>query len=266
MAMIFGLLIAAMGFSHADDDTANQPPSSKSLSTTSNSLAIQTPAHHLFDGVLHDHVIGGEVDYPGIAKDKRFNTYLEQLQKADLDSLSSKQQQLAFWINTYNALVIKAILDGGSPATFFGRVSFFKLTHHDIGGRRITLHELEHRILIPLQEPRIHFAIVCASRSCPQLRSEAFTATKVEEQLEQNAQSFINDTSRNRFDHKKRLVLISKIFDWFEKDFKKHSGSVQHYLARYVQNSDITQGLSNNSYQTKFLEYDWRLNGTPPEG
>ncbi|MEN8128678.1 MAG: DUF547 domain-containing protein [Pseudomonadota bacterium] len=265
MAIIFGLLIGAMGFSHAGDDTASRPPGSMPLAAASNTLATQTPAHHLFDGVLHNHVIDGEVNYPGIAEDKRFNRYLKQLRKTDLSSLTTKQQQLAFWINAYNALVINAILDGGSPATFFGRISFFKLTHHDIGGQRITLHDLEHRILIPLHEPRIHFAIVCASRSCPQLRSEAFTPAKVDEQLEQNAQIFINDTSRNRFDHKSRLALISKIFDWFEEDFKKHSGSVQHYLARYVQNSDITHGLANNSYQIGFLEYDWRLNGIPPQ-
>lgn len=223
-------------------------------------------SHQAFDQVLRIHVVDGIVDYPAIAVDPHFTDYINQLSHANLDQLTMHKEELAFWINAYNALVIKGILDGYSPSTFFGRVRFFKMQKYKVGGAEVDLYYLEHGILIPLKDSRIHFTIVCASSSCPKLRSEAFSIDLLEMQLEQNAKEFINDSTRNRFDREQKVAYLSKIFDWFESDFKRDAGSVQAYLARYVDDPKLAQELESGLYRVKFLDYDWRLNGTPPNG
>jgi len=126
---------------------------------------------------------------------------------------------------------------------------------------------VERAILIPeFREPRIHFAIVCASRSCPKLRSWAFTADKLDQQLDDSARLFINDPSRNVFDRRQKIAHLSKIFDWFTEDFISHSGSLTKYVAQYVEDPVLAQELAQDTYQVEFLEYDWNLNGIPPQG
>ena len=180
-------------------------------------------------------------------------------------ALASSEEQLAFWINTYNALAIKGIIDGGSPSSFFGRIGYFKTTTYEAGGKTISLYDLERDVIIPLGEPRIHFAIVCASFSCPMLRSEAYTAEHLDEQLELNARRFINDPTRNRFDRGSKVAHLSKIFDWFPEDFEKHSGTVLGYVANYVDDPELAKELRDGGYKIKYLKYDWSLNGVAPE-
>ena len=227
--------------------------------TTRSTQSLAQP----FDDVLYSHVTDGQVNYPSIAADPRFNTYLEQLKQTDAETLPSRADKLAFWINAYNALAIQGILDGYSPSTFFGKVRFFYNNKYMAGGKYTNLYDLEHKILIPLQEPRIHFSIVCASQSCPKLRSEAYTVERLEQQLEDNARQFINDMERNRFDRKKKTAYLSKIFDWFEEDFSAHSGSVLKYAAHYVKDPELARELEAGGYIVKYLTYDWSLNGTP---
>lgn len=217
------------------------------------------------DKVLSAHVANGRVDYPAIVDSPDFSEYLTELEQADLDELEDTSRQLVFWINAYNALAIKGILDGNSPSSFFGRVAFFKTTDHEVGGDEINLYDLERDVLIPLGEPRIHFAIVCASHSCPKLRSEAYTIEGLETQLEEQTRQFINDTSRNRFDRDEKVAYVSKIFDWFDDDFEEHAGSIQKYVARYVDDPRLAEELAAEEYEVEFLDYDWSLNGTPPK-
>ncbi len=229
-------------------------------------LMESTFSHQALDEVLHAHVSDGKVNYKAIQKDERFSQYIEQLKQTLPAINTSETEQLAFWINGYNALAVKGILDGKSPSTFFGRIGYFKTTDYNVGGELINLYDLEREILIPLGEPRIHFAIVCASVSCPKLRSEAYSAELLEQQLEANTRSFINDPTRNRFDRKKKIAYLSKIFDWFNEDFEKHSGSVQQYIAKYVNDPELALELRELRYKIKYLKYDWRLNGVPPQG
>jgi len=144
-----------------------------------------------------------------------------------------------------------------------GRLRYFKLQDWALDGRRISLEDLEQRVLRPLREPRIHFAIVCASRSCPVLRPEAYTAAKLEAQLDDQARTFVNDPSRNRFDKGTKTAHLSEIFKWFDEDFRG-AGSVQRYLARYVADPDVARDLANDAYTIAWIDYDWALNGTPP--
>ena len=230
------------------------------LSAGGSNAAYETDSiHGLFDQVLSQHVKNGRVDYKSIESDPRFTQYLNSISVSEPDKFLSREEKLAFWINAYNALAIRGIIDGRSPSSFFGRIGYFKLANYIAGNRQINLYDLEREILVPLGEPRIHFAIVCASVSCPPLRSEAYVASQLEQQLEANASTFINNPSKNRFDGD--TVYISKIFDWFQKDFSTHSGSVQKYLAQYVEDPDFMQKLAAEALKIRHLAYNWHLNG-----
>ena len=226
------------------------------------SATANTP-DDLFDGILRDHVNQGVVDYPAISQDKRFQEYLNYLAVTDPKTFDSREEKLTFWINAYNALSIKGILDGLSPNSFFGRISFFKTTDYPLAGRGIDLYELERDIIIPFGEPRIHFAIVCASASCPTLKSEVYRAETLDKQLEDATIQFMNNTDKNQFDAKLRIARLSMIFDWFDKDFEKHAGSVARYVKTYISDAEAIRVLSAKDVYIRHLDYDWSLNGIP---
>ena len=222
-------------------------------------------SHRTFEALLQAHVRDGIVDYPALASDPRLEAYLQQLNRLDPTALPTRHDRLAFWINAYNAFAIKGILDGYSPMTLYGRYRYFIARKYRIGGERINLYDLERRVLISdFHEPRIHFAIVCASRSCPKLQ-RAFTPEQLDAQLSQAATDFINDPSRNRFDRQRKVAELSMIFKWFERDFESAGGSLQAYVGRYVTDAQLAADLANSSYTLAFLEYDWSLNGVEVE-
>ncbi len=222
-------------------------------------------SHKVFGEVLGAHVKDGVVYYPGIQTDDRLPIYLAKLDRVDPHALATRSERLAFWINAYNAFAIKGIVDQYSPMSWWGRYRYFIGRDYPVGGQRINLYDLERKVLIPyFREPRIHFAIVCASTSCPRLQSRAFTAAELEGLLEQGAKAFINDPTRNRFDREEQIAYLSKIFDWFEEDFVAHSGSLLNYVKRYLADPELVDELETTTYSVRFLEYDWGLNGPPP--
>ena len=130
----------------------------------------------------------------------------------------------------------------------------------------MNLYNLEREILIAqFHEPRMHFAIVCASASCPKLQPWAYEGLQLDQQLHQVTSEFINDPSRNRFDQSKKVVSLSMIFKWFAKDFEARSGSVLNFVRDYVQDASLKQDLSAADYTVEFLDYDWSLNGPAPQ-
>jgi len=224
-------------------------------------------SHQTFDEVLRAHVQDGAVDYQGVAKDARFASYLDQLNRIDPNALPGRRHRLAFWINAYNAFAIEGILDGYSPLTRVGQWRYFIGKQYRVGGESINLYDLEKQLLIPdFREPRIHFAIVCASQSCPKLRSDAFTADWLDAQLEENARTFVNDPTKNRFDRENRVAYLSKIFEWFEPDFRAHGESLLNYVRRYLNDPELAADLATQPYRIEFLDYDWHLNGVPYAG
>ncbi len=218
--------------------------------------------HTLFDSVLKAHVKDGQVNYPGVAADKSFAHYVEQLAKAP--ATSTKNDVLVLYMNAYNALAMKGILEGKSPSNTFTRHLFFKSAKYPLAGGETNLHSIEHEILRKLDEPRIHFSIVCVSSSCPKIRNDAYTTAKLEGQLDENTRGFINDPIRNRCHKKEKVAYLSQLFNWFAMDFEKNAGSVQKFIAKYASDPEVAEDLATDGYTIKFLDYDWSLNGTPP--
>ena len=224
----------------------------------------QTPDTAGFDQLLRDNVRNGVVNYPAFQGNAAFRKYVEDLGKPA--KLASKEETLAYYINAYNALAIAGILDGLSPSSLLGRARYFKYKEWPLNGQSITLYDLEHKVIRPLSEPRIHFAIICASKSCPFLRSEAYTAARLDAQLDEQARQFVNDPFRNRFDVASRTANLSEIFKWFDEDFRGPAGSPQKYIARYAKDPEAAKLLAGDGFKVEWIDYDWSLNGTPPKG
>jgi hypothetical protein len=213
------------------------------------------------DAVFLRNVRNGFVDYDGIRADPAFGRYLSGLASARESDLGTPENRLAFLVNAYNALAIQGILDGYSPSTWFGRNTYFKRREYGLLGGKTTLEQLEHDLILPLGEPRVHFATVCASLSCPRLASQAYDPATLDSQLEDAARSFANDPTRNRYDVKRRIAFLSSIFDWYEDDFIRAAGSTQKYLARYVSDPAAAALLAEDGFDVRFVDYDWDLNG-----
>ncbi len=228
--------------------------------------------HSLYNEVLKRHVKDGKVDYKSLKSDKDFQTYLDLLSKANPDALPTREEKIAFWINAYNAFTLKLIIDNypvksitdlsalGKLTAFIGN-SPWKREFFSINGKKMTLDKIEHEILRnTFKEYRVHFAVNCASASCPVLRPEAYTAEMLNRQLNEQAKQFLKDTLRNRIDLKTKTIYISKIFDWYHGDFAKAAGSIEKYLADYIDDENIKRMLLNKEFKIEYLDYDWSLN------
>ena len=184
--------------------------------------------------------------------------YLASLSKVDEGEFSSwpRDEQMAFLINAYNAFTVEKILtrypDIGSIWDF-GRIfgNPFKDRFFTLLGRRMSLDAIEHGMLRKsYREPRVHYALNCAAVGCPMLREEAYVASRLERQLEEQAVRFLSDRSRNRY--RDGRLEVSKIFDWFKEDFEPR----QAYFARYA----AVLGTPGGEVPLSFLDYDWALN------
>ncbi|MEO0336933.1 MAG: DUF547 domain-containing protein, partial [Pseudomonadota bacterium] len=203
-------------------------------------------SHKLFTEVLGNFVIvsgaKSTVNYKGLKKSpSQLNSYLGQLSAVSKKDYAkfSKEQKMAFLINAYNGFTLKLIIDNypvksikdiGGLFSSPWKKEFFKLLGGDM-----YLDKIEHKILRKkFKEPRIHFAVNCASIGCPALRGEAFTADRLNVQLEEQAKIFLRDSSRNSIKKSKKEIHLSKIFDWFDGDFKRGGSSVQKFVAPYM--------------------------------
>lgn len=238
-------------------------------------VAAQGFDHKAWDALLKKNVVvleGGkasQVRYAGFAKDRTaLKAYLDSLSKVSDAEFNAwpKGERMAFLINAYNAFTVEKILtrypnlksirDFG---TVFGnpwKDRFFTLLGHES-----YLDQIEHEMLRKpgaYTEPRVHYAVNCASIGCPMLREEAFTADKLDRQLEEQAVRFLSDRSRNRFAAGK--LEVSKIFDWFKEDF----GVREQYFARYAKlladSPDAQKAVAEGKAPISFLEYDWSIN------
>lgn len=242
------------------------------LSTSCGAPKIQSNAqpisHAIWDTLLRQHVDDlGLVDYHGMRTDShQLQQYLDLLrQNPPNDKTWSSEERMVYWINAYNAFTVELILDhyptesikdikNGIP--FVNSVWDIKFI--EIGGEKLDLNNIEHGILrSDFSDPRIHFALVCASLSCPKLLNAAFTPDQLEQQLEQAARAFFNDPFRNKITGE--TICLSKILSWYWGDFKGQ------YTNRYELVDQYTEGFLDRSRPIEFLEYNWSLNEQTPE-
>lgn len=216
-------------------------------------------SHEIWDSLLRDHVSEtGLVDYKGFIKDSiKLNKYLDLLSKNHPNEQNwSKEEQLAYWINAYNAFTVKLIVDhyptksikdikNGIP--FVNTVWDIKFIK--IEDRTYDLNNIEHGIIRPkFKDPRIHAAVNCASISCPKLQNRAYTGNKINEQLDQAVRDFLKDESKNKITPD--APQLSSIFKWYSMDFD----SVIDFINKYS-NVKINKGA-----KLEYLDYNWALN------
>jgi len=222
--------------------------------------------HGRWNALLEAHVLDGGVDYLGFKRDEeKLAAYLAQLDAIDPDRLESAER-LAFYINAYNAYTVKLILENfqdNRPVASIKKIGGFfsspwSIRLVRIGGRLLTLDNIEHDIIRPqFRDPRIHFAINCAARSCPPLRGEAYVGERLERQLDDSTAAFLNDPNATFVAG--NVLHLSKIFDWFSEDFGDDAAS---FIARYAR-GELAAAIkaAGPSLRLKFLPYDWSLNG-----
>jgi hypothetical protein len=219
----------------------------------------------IWDQLLQRYVdSAGRVDYSAwCARDRSTLRDWLALQTARTES---RTQCLAHWINLYNAFTIQAVLDAYPIASirptllglpnWIAFLRFFQRQRHLLKGTRFSLAQIENRMLRPLGDPRIHFAIVCASLGCPQLRNRAYRPELVEQQLEQDLLRFLHNPDKVRLDHQRNILYCSKIFQWYKADFLRVSPSLASYILPRL---PFHFGQAVNP-RVVFLPYDWNLN------
>jgi len=237
--------------------------------------------HSPWDHVLKEFVTEqGRVDYAGLkANPAEFERYVEELAArspvSDPQQFPTRESQLAYWINAYNALVMKGVIDhwpvksvreiGGLPYSFFWRKKFV------LGGRKYTLDGIEGIMRKNLAEPRIHFAIVCAANSCPRLQRQAYTPENTDRLLAEAARFYVNEPRNLRIDPGQNRVTVARIFSFYHQDFEKYvreknltgvGQPVLDYLRVYA-NEEHRRALDAlNHPGVQHFDYDWGINDT----
>ena len=212
--------------------------------------------HKLWNEILQENVnSSGQVNYQNIKKNiGQLDAYLEMIATHPPKADWSKNQTMAYWINAYNAFTVKLILNH-YPLKSIMEVNNGKawdLKFITIGGKEYSLNNIEHDILRKkYKDPRIHFAVNCASISCPKLYNKAFSADLLEKQLNLLSKSFINNASKNSL--QKERIKISKLFEWYKDDFTL-KGSVVDFLNQYAETP------INSNAQISYKDYNWNLN------
>lgn len=215
--------------------------------------SVETLDHASWDILLNKYVDDiGNVDYRNFMNDAdKLNTYLDHLAKNPISNTAQKEERLAYYINLYNAGTVQLILENYPLESIKDIFRPWGKDRVMIGDDKYSLGGIEHDVLRKMNEPRIHFAINCASFSCPKLSNEAYTASKIEEQLEKATSSFINDRSKNKITS--NSVGLSKIFKWYKADF-----TGKNDLVDYINNYSDIEILADP--EINYITYDWRLN------
>lgn len=243
-----------------ENKTANEAiktvnPTAKPTDSKTSALqnVVASLNHSNWNTLLQKNVSkSGTVNYKGFLKDsKALSAYLNELSANVPTKAWSKNATLAYWINAYNAYTVKLIIDNYPTKSIKDINDPWGKKFISLAGKKYSLEGIENEILRKMDEPRIHFAINCASVSCPNLLNEGYTEAKLEQQLKAVSKSFINDKTKNTITANK--VEVSKIFDWFGGDFKT-KGSVIDFLNQYSSTK-----ISSNA-QVNFKEYNWNLN------
>ncbi len=261
------------------EDTARKPPGSPF-------------SYDEYETLLAEFVDGqGLVDYRGLKQNRSgLEDFSLSLARVGSETYAGwkEEEQVAFWINAYNALTLKAIVAHYPiESSFLASLRFPRNSIRQISGvwdellfsvmnEKVTLDQIEHRILRPrFKEPRIHVALVCAAMGCPPLRDEPFIGGRLEAQLDDQCRRFLADPKKFLIDRDRGRVFLSPILEWYGKDFvptyaieegfsgqDKVKRATLNFAAEYVDAGDRAY-LKNGDYEVEYLDYDWSLNERP---
>ncbi len=249
---------------------------------------VKLYSHANFDSVLNQFVnTDGQVDYAALKKrPEQLERYYALVSTYSPDShphlFPGRDHQLAYWINAYNAAAIKtvlqyypitSVLDVKQPKLFFflsDKSGFFFFQRLSFGGATTSLYYLENSVVRKrYKDPRIHFALNCASKGCPRLPRKAFTGDRLDRQLDTETRRFLSEQRNFNVDHSSRSIYLSEIFKWYEKDFVRwleerypdRNANLLSYIALYLPSDKAAELLKiRDTYSTKFIAYDWNLN------
>ncbi len=244
--------------------------------------AQQLPDHSEFTGVLAAVVVDAQVDYAKLAADDAgLRAYLTRLAATDISAVTSASQdeQLAFWINAYNACMLKRVIEhypikkagglhglknraAGRPENSVWQIEdVFTGDHCVVAGEERSQDEIEHEIIRPMGDARIHLAVNCAAWSCPPLIGRAYLAETLDEQLDERVRAFMMDPTH--FDvtteGDRRTLRVNKVLDWFKEDFGGNNEGVKAFFVEFAAGG-YREALLDPETKVEFHEYDWTLN------
>jgi hypothetical protein len=264
-----GLLVAAAPHVLAQELGGAGPPAEAAARATS-TVVRDTLDHGRFDRLLASFVDAeGDVDYARLRAraDSVLAPYLRRLARTDPAGLG-RDARLAFWINAYNAYTLKLIVEHYPVQTIWAVTpgpaapkdnSPFALEVGRVADTMRTLDEIEHEIIRRrFDEPRIHFALVCAAKSCPRLRREAYTGPRLDAQLADQTRTFLHDDQKNRIPAGPDRIALSRILKWYGGDFGDEA-ALQRFMAPYFE-GEVRDRLAAAAYEVTYRPYDWALN------
>lgn len=223
--------------------------------------------HPQLTRVLQQHVKDGWVDYAALLRDRSgldaYLTTLSAVKETDFNEWN-EAEQLAFQINAYNAFTLRLILDHYPVKGIKSIGGWFsnpwKMDSVELFGREMTLDHLEHgRIRVFYNEPRIHFALVCAAKSCPPLRASAYTAANLDAELDDQGRVFLRQSDKNRYDPATQTLHLSPIFKWYREDFETNRRTLVEYVSQFLPD-ETAKAVREADVELDFTEYDWSLN------
>ncbi|UCG01483.1 MAG: DUF547 domain-containing protein [Candidatus Heimdallarchaeota archaeon] len=234
-------------------------------------MSSTTPFDHL--SALKPYIdSNGLVNYEKLKKDEWLIDQVQHLKTADLHNMN-QNEEFAFWLNAYNILTIKGVYielernpNWKGNLSLFNKIRFFFLRRFNVAGKKINLRNLENKILRKrFKDPRIHFAINCASKSCPNLPKRLFDPETLDKFLDSLTLSFINDKDHVFLDTEKDILYLNPIFKWYTKDFEIQGG-VKGFILKYLQDAEKSIIETYKKARIKYIKYDWSINAQePPE-
>ncbi|MEP7132426.1 MAG: DUF547 domain-containing protein [Acidobacteriota bacterium] len=236
-------------------------PAPKSASSAPTAAATVADADRIWARVLSKSVDDtGRIDFAGVAKDRGdlddYVAWIGRVSPANTPaSFPTKESKLAYYLNAYNALAMYNVVESGQPKDLNAvKVRFFYRNKLAIGGEKMSLYDLENKIVRPMGDPRVHFALNCMVRACPRLPREPFRADQLDMELEATAQYFFNENRNVQVEPDKPTVRFSQILQFYTEDFLKKSPSLVAYANKYRE-TKIPEGS-----KVEFIPYDWTLN------
>lgn len=230
-----------------------------------------------YGSVLQKFVVGELVDYRALNEDRGslddFVSQLATISKSDLEKMS-KPEKMAFWINAYNSLTLRSIIDAYPVESIKDINGVWDKKKWKVAGRSVTLDQIEHEILRPVfKDARVHFAVNCASIGCPPLMNKPFLPDLLDQQLDLMTRRFVNHPKRNKIDPDKKLINTSELFSWFGDDFisglnnpdiypnlSREDAAVISFIFNYIDSAKIIAIDPDLDWSLAYDEYDWNLN------